>query len=390
MRSLSLFIPASLSSCRSDFAPPKRDIPQTIRRYNVNRYERFRTKLLEELGTQPSPTVTDIPRYIQDQSINETNLIDVGKRVMEVLSSNRRSFNRTWKRISPLMELIVHTSINKEDNVDARDEKRLQYTEGISSTVADIGCDHGILSLSLACISWVVMQRRTEDKVNLCDGRSFNFSTQVIGSDESSQALQNGGLVSLQKMMDAMKPIKCDSELPIEFRLGSGLDCLKPGEADAVVLAGMGVHSILDILYGKDGSITAPVDRVKTQTLFLQPTNSRPQHMIILYDQLQKDDRWVLRDERIAFVGGRWYISAFFERGRNDNIRLESENSYHFPGQYLLHSGDAYDAYVHHHLKWLKDDYDRPKGDLEGEDKRWIEYIFSTDERRKHLASWFQ
>jgi hypothetical protein len=46
---------------------------------------------------------------------------------------------------------------------------------------------------------------------------------------------------------------------------------------------------MLEILFGKEdaSSRSAPVDVVGAQQIFVQPTNSRPQHMVILYDALQ-------------------------------------------------------------------------------------------------------
>ncbi|KAL7524919.1 hypothetical protein ACHAXR_000778 [Thalassiosira sp. AJA248-18] len=306
--------------------------------------------------------------------------------------------------MSPLIELIV-LACNRDDI--GNDIKNVEKSR--ISSIADIGCDHGILSLSLACMAWVVSQQENTNKENQPDGnRTFHFFSHVIGADLSRTALENGGLVSLEKMKDAMIPrIRSDdnydatvstseSSLPIEFRVGFGLEPLQTGEADAIVLAGMGVHTMLEILLrtsSGDMPETAPVECVQTQQVFLQPTNSRPQHMIILYDKIQASG-WVLRDERIAFVGGRWYICAFFERC-SENSRLEAEDSCHFPGHFLAQKvaddDDAYDTYVQHHLHWLKQDYDQPKCLLADEDRRWLNYIVSSDEnwRWKSLASWF-
>ena len=71
----------------------------------------------------------------------------------------------------------------------------------------------------------------------------------------------------------------------------------------------------------------------------------------------------------------------------------DEKHSFHFPGHCLVNDSDyhAYDAYVKHHLQWLKEVYERSKGVLEKEDGRWLEYILSTEEndRWKSLASWF-
>ena len=368
--------------------------PPSIRResYNVNRYERFRQCL-----TSLSRETLDAPSSFDHDPPNSTYLVDVvGKHAMEVVSSNRRSFNRTWKRMKPLLELTVFACDGKSDGNNVVPNK----SGSKISSIADVGCDHGILSLSLACIAWAACQRDANKETILCDGMNRNIETfsRVTGTDVSPMALENGGLVSLKKMMDTMIPIYDSGEppsLPIEFRVGSGLEPLAAGEADAIVLAGMGVHTQLDILFGNDeGMISSdhpvPVDRVQAQQIFLQPTNSRPQHMIILYDRLQKSGEWVLRDESIAFVGGRWYVNSFFDRRRGDQHELG--DSFRSPGHFLVHSDNgSYDSYVEHHLRWLKEDYERPRGLLEDEDRRWLEYILSSEEhgKWKSHASWY-
>ena len=111
--------------------------------------------------------------------------------------------------------------------------------------------------------------------------------------------------------------------------------------------------------------------------------------MMILYERLQTSSGWTLQDERIAFVGGRWYISARFDRG--EGAALEPKKSFRFPGHFLAqHSvgGDAYDEYVNHHLQWLKEDYERPQCSLEDEDLRWLQFIISSD-RWRSQAGWF-
>ncbi|KAL7551033.1 hypothetical protein ACHAWF_014234 [Thalassiosira exigua] len=404
------FVPARSKLYRWDELGPS--IRQTFqsRRYNANRYDRFRNCLKsasEQSSELPPLTPIDVTQNGRRQIFNETDLLEVGKGAFEVLSSNRRSFNRTWKRMSPLMELIVRTHNRRCDISEGSDgriaEKGAQ--SGRLRSIADVGCDHGMLSLSLACMASVEMQRRERNKENQCrESDGAELFTKVTGTDVSSQALAEGGLISLDKMADAMARMKKGSPgwdvhddtsevtLPVEFRLGCGLEPLEPGEADAVVLAGMGVHTMLEILFGNiesgSASDVAPVDRVKTTHLFLQPTNSRPQHMIILYDQLQ-NSAWTLKDEKVAYVGGRWYISTLFERG---GYSVGGSKRFLLPGHFLKAcDGEDYDAYVKHHMRWLETDFNRPKGMLEDEDIRWLKYITSSEDCAKwaRLAHWF-
>ena len=358
-----------------------------------NRYDRFRTFML----SVPKDALEHHPISINEsQAVAKANVLDVAKHTMEVLASNRRSFNRTWKRMSPLLELIVLSCQDNEkaektptisDGTTVQKGTSLQSTDRIT-TIADIGCDHGILSLSLACIAWVVSNQCNDNKENqseVKDSNNFNFFSQVIGADVSTNALENGGLVSLQKMKETMMPISgyaFDTQIPIQFRVGNGLEPLQPGEADAVVLAGMGVHTMIDILLKKSDSSQgiAPLDSVLTQRVFLQPTNSRPQHMTMLYEALHASG-WGLRDETVSYLGGRWYINCFWER--------DTSKVFHFPGHFL--KDEIYDAYVKHHLQWLKKDYEQPGCLLADEDRRWLEYIQTSEANKnwRNLALWY-
>jgi tRNA A22 N-methylase len=213
--------------------------------------------------------------------------------------------------------------------------------------------------------------------------------------------LENGGMVSYRKLIDAMTTEK-QLPLPIEFRVGCGLEPLQPGEADAIVLAGMGHLTMLEVLFGKqvddgdqhqhnlDADNIRPVDRIHAKRIFLQPTNCRPQHMIELYDRMHGSGDWDLNGETIACVGGRYYINSYFER------KQSGDPTSRFPGHFM--SGDTldqsrvYDSYVKHHLQWLKEDYERPKYMLEEEDRRWLEYISEAQENKdrwKNLVSWY-
>jgi hypothetical protein len=369
---------------------------------SINRYERFRRLLLgmttDEASTLPHPNALDSTAFLHEGT---SNLIDVGKHAFEVISSNRRSFNRSWKRMKPLLELILQSCRDKEE--DDNDEKCIQPTNKVSS-IADVGCDHGLLALSLACMSWVVSQQRLRRNTDGCDASSKSDDSvfdQVIGTDLSSLALENGGMVSYRKLIDAMTTEK-QLPLPIEFRVGCGLEPLQPGEADAIVLAGMGHLTMLEVLFGKqvddrdqhqhnlDADNIRPVDRIHARRIFLQPTNSRPQHMIELYDRVHESGDWDLKGETIACIGGRYYINAYFERNRNTNHILPGDTPFRFPGHFLgrgdLDQSRVYDSYVKHHLLWLKEDYERPKYMLEDEDRRWLEHIAEAEES---LVSWY-
>ncbi|MDE6275176.1 MAG: class I SAM-dependent methyltransferase [Clostridia bacterium] len=82
--------------------------------------------------------------------------------------------------------------------------------------LADVGCDHG--KVSVACLLAGKVER-------------------VIACDISSK--------SLQKAVDLAKEYQVKG---IEFRAGDGLQVIKDGEVDCVVIAGMGGNEIMSIL----------------------------------------------------------------------------------------------------------------------------------------------
>jgi len=106
-----------------------------------------------------------------------------------------------------------------------------------STAVADIGCDHGNLEAML------IRQNRA--------GR-------VIATDIKRKSLAKAvGLCRTLGIADL-----------VDFRLGDGLSVLCPGEADTIVIAGMGGILIAEIL--KNGMETA-----RTAVLVLCPHSTR-------------------------------------------------------------------------------------------------------------------
>ena len=344
-----------------------------ISHQRLNRYERFRVCISSKQNG-------DINK------ISSHDLINVAKTTMEMLSSNRRSFNRTWARMSPLLELIVSASLQNCDH------KTIEHstTQQLRS-IADVGCDHGLLSLSLASMAWSVSQSLSDDTG--ISNSSTEFLSKVIGSDLSSSALNAGGIQSLNKINASLlrksknDNVKVESQdapikIPVEFRVGSGLSTLQHGEADGIILAGMGVNTMLEILL-EDNDL----DRLGTNFLFLQPTNSRPRNLIMLYDALQIGrQRWELLDEHIVFLGGRWYINSYFKRQQNN---LSETIPTKFPGHLLKNKNDkglnaTYKSYTKHHIQWLQRDYGI-KTRLDTNDKRWLQHI-CDDESYNYLA----
>lgn len=111
--------------------------------------------------------------------------------------------------------------------------KRLQVIANFVETtdvVVDIGCDHGLLGIYLV-----------------------NQNIKVIASDVNNNALNQ-----LRKNMEKYKT-------NIDLRLGYGLDTIKNGEVNTVVLAGMGTDTMVDIL-SKDKTKIKGINKLITQS----------------------------------------------------------------------------------------------------------------------------
>lgn len=154
----------------------------------------------------------------------------------------------------------LHTS--KPPHLDARLAAAAAFVRP-GHAAADIGCDHGKLSAYLAGSGRCPL-------VFACD-------------------LREG---PLQKARAACAPW-ADT---IQFRLGSGLEVLQPGEADDIVIAGMGAETIMEILEA------APWVFDGRYNLVLIPATK---HSILR--------RWLARrgfalaGETLCTAAGRWY-----------------------------------------------------------------------------------
>lgn len=151
---------------------------------------------------------------------------------------------------------------NAVPHLDARLAAAAAYVRP-GSTVADIGCDHGKLS------AWLAGSRRCP-LVFACDPREG----------------------PLQKARETCAPW-ADR---VVFRLGSGLKVLAPGEAQDIVIAGMGAETIMEILDA------APWVFDGRYNLILVPATK---HSLLR--------RWLarrgfaLQSETLCTAAGRWY-----------------------------------------------------------------------------------
>lgn len=261
-------------------------------------------------------------------------VLDAAKEALDHLARRGKS----WKRLRHLVYLAV-------SNPPTR-------------TVADVGTDHGLLAMAFAVTGKY---------------------ERVFGVDVSTRALQNGAW-KLHQQFTAQTTTNATT-LPVDFFESDGLSNLRRGQADTVCIAGMGVHTIVEILTKRNStSQQLLLDELNCQRLVLQPTNSKPQHLIRLYDTL-RDMGWGAQDERIEYLSSRWYLSSIFER--------TDERANFFPGTLLSATSDnemrkVYLDWVYHHQKWIL--LDLKKRNSCSADQRELRPLAAFDEVMSSIA----
>lgn len=172
------------------------------------------------------------------------------------------------------------------------------------NTAADIGTDHAYIPIKLI-----------ED--GICE--------HVIASDIKEGPLE----IARQNIL------KYNLSDKIETRLGGGLSPLKKGEADAIIIAGMGGEMIEAIL--KDDEETAKAANL----IVLQPMNSQYELRKYLIH-----NGYCITDEDIAIEGFKVYNVIIAKSGHQD--KFENDIEYHIP------------KYLKKH-KYFKNLYDKKK-----------------------------
>lgn len=120
-----------------------------------------------------------------------------------------------------------------------------------SFTIADVGCDHAYVSIALR-------QRKQAQKVIAMDVRTGPLEIAKSNVSEAGYADE------------------------IDIRLGDGLERLQPGEADGIIIAGMGGLLMKGILErGRDVLCQCE----KRPTLILQPQSDLKEVRMFLYQQ---------------------------------------------------------------------------------------------------------
>ena len=154
------------------------------------------------------------------------------------------------------------------------------------TTLADTGADHAYLAATLVMkgIAWRA----------------------VVGD------LSAGACAAARRTAHAQRLTR-----EIDVRQGDGLSVLTPGEAESIVIAGMGGALIAEILSG------APAVLTSVQTLVLQPMNGAAKLRRWLYE-----NGWDIVDETLARAGGHLYEIIRAEHGAAE-----------LPDDVLLHIG---------------------------------------------------
>ncbi len=160
--------------------------------------------------------------------------------------------------------------------------------------VADIGCDHALVSIYLA---------------------QSGLAEKVIAMDVAQGPL-SCAVTNIQKYGLSEK---------IETRLSDGMTALKPGETDAAVIAGMGGLLIVDILKkGLSPELSVITDQYE---LYLSPQSEIPEVRKFL-----RENSFCIVDEHMMQEDGKYYniIKAVFRASKyaseNDSI-IEAENA---------------------------------------------------------------
>lgn len=183
------------------------------------------------------------------------------------------------------------------------------------NVLADIGCDHGYLSV------WLVREK-------------------IVGH-AIAMDLREGPLKKAQESIRFFHQTET-----IETRLSDGMDELHPGEADRIVIAGMGGILMKDII--KRGSACVR----EAGQLVLQPQSDPELVRAEVFAQ-----GFTITDEQACFEDGKWYIAFSAEPGTEETPYTDAELRY---GRILPRRGDPI------YRDYLKEELGKAERMLEG------------------------
>lgn len=281
----------------------------------------------------------DVPRYTSSRCkicfystkdcYNEQLFPDVQtadrrlKRAKELVL--KLSSSKTWERLGPVCKFAMMNNTS-------------------SRTCVDIGCDHGLLTLALG---------------------NMAYFEKVLGVDISERALNDGALSNLEEIAPRMDTSS------IEFRVSDGLKGLQQGESDTICISGMGINAMKSILFEESGGAEVKTaNDFECHRIIVQPTNSRPRNLMVLYEKLQEND-FVLVDENIQYISSRWYVTSLFEHNSDNNSR----KILHPCEKQLMNARDTEDIfntieYIKFHKRWIEEESEI-KPNLHVKDQVW-------------------
>lgn len=199
-------------------------------------------------------------------------------------------------------------------------------------TVADIGCDHGFTSI------WLV-----ENEMAKC-GIAMDINKGPL--EKAKSHIKQAGL-----------------EEKIETRLSNGLDKLEKGEADTILISGMGGALIRDILM-----------KEKDKTLSAKELVLSPQSEIYLVRKCLHELGFFIDLEKMVYDMGKYYVVIKAVREDND------ENPVRVVGSSDLKETaykDIYDEMDHVYGRYL----------IENKDKVFCEFLDKEKERMEKVIA---
>ena len=186
-----------------------------------------------------------------------------------------------------------------------------------AATVADIGCDHGKLTVALL-------------RSGACN--------RVIAGDISPACLNKARkIIERYRLHDRA-----------EIRLGSGLTILEPGECDAAAILGMGGELMTELLE------SSPQTAEQMNKLVLQPMSGIEELRQWLYDHT-----WHVISDKLVNDGKRWYQLLCVKKSDRIDPWPESfpENCWLVGYRSFLDRENGLDAYCREQLskrlEWL-------------------------------------
>lgn len=180
---------------------------------------------------------------------------------------------------------------------------------GLNSTVADVGCDHGFTSIYLI-----------ENKMARC-GIAMDINKGPL--EKAKIHIQQAGLSD-----------------KIETRLSNGLDKLKNGEADTILISGMGGALIKDILM-----------KEKEKTYSAKELVLSPQSEIYLVRKCLNELGFFIESEKMIFDMGKYYVII-------RALRKDMAEEYKTDNMSILSANEAYDEADYVYGKYLIDKKD--------------------------------